>query len=339
MTFAWPVLLLALPLVPLGALALWALGRRRAARVAAFGAHGLAPGPAAVGRRAVVRRRLVAASYLVGLMILTLSLGRPTSIVALPVSEGMVILAFDVSRSMAATDLAPTRLEAARTAARAFVERQPQSVVIGVVAFSDSGFAVQSPSNDRATVLAAIDRLTPQTGTSLGQGIQNALNAIALAESDQTRGFYTNRSPQPSPSLAPVPPGTHRSASVVILTDGEDTQSRPDPLQAAQAAADRGIRIYTVGIGSDGGADVQVGDFTVHTALDADLLARVAQLTGGAYFSAQSAGDLQQVYDNIDPRIEFRNQVTELTALVAAAGLVVLLLGALASLAWTGRVP
>lgn len=337
MTFAWPILLLAVPLVPLGALALWSLGRRRAGRVAAFGSHSLSA--AATGPRAALRRQIVAACYLVGLMLLTLALARPSSIVALPVSEGMVILAFDVSKSMAAPDLSPTRLEAARAAAKAFVARQPRTVVIGVVAFSDSGFAVQAPSNDAATVLAAIDRLTPQTGTSLGQGIQNALSAIALAESDQTRGFYTNRSPEPSPSLAPVPPGTHRSASIVLLTDGEDTQSRPDPLQAAQAAADRGIRIYTVGIGSDGGADVKVGDFTVHTALDSGLLARVAQVTGGQYFPAQSADQLASIYDSIDPRIEFKNQATELTAFVAAFGLVVLLLGGIASLAWTGRIP
>lgn len=336
MTFAWPILLLAVPLVPLGALALAAMGRRRAARAAAFGSMGLV---ARLDRRVVLRRRIVAAFYLAGLMLLAVSLARPTSIVALPVSEGMVILAFDVSKSMAATDLAPTRLEAARAAAKAFVARQPRSVVIGVVAFSDSGFAVQAPSNDPEAVTAAIDRLAPQTGTSLGQGIQNALNAIALAETDQTKGFYSTRTPEPTATLAPVPPGTHRSASVVLLTDGEDTQPRPDPLQAAQAAADRGIRIYTIGIGTDAGADVQVGDFTVHSALDGALLERIAQVTGARYFTAQSAEDLTTIYDSIDPRIEFRNQSTELTAVLAGFGIVLLLVGGVASLAWTGRVP
>ncbi len=336
MTFAWPILLVAVPLVPLGALALWVMGRRRAARVASFGHLNLAP--SATGRRVAVRRKITAAFYLLGLMLLAFSLARPTAVVSLPVSEGLVILAFDVSQSMAADDLQPTRMEAAKVAAKAFVARQPVSVVIGVVAFSDSGFSVQAPSNDPATVSAAIDRLQPQRGTSLGQGILDSLNAIALAETDQVKGFYTNRSPEPSIAPTPVPPGTHTSASIVLLTDGENNQ-RPDPLQAAQSAAGRGIRIYPIGIGSEAGADLKIDGFTIHSQLDPDLLGQIAQVTGGRYFSAESAADLQSIYDTLDPRVDFRNQLTEVTAFLAAFGLVLILVGGITSLAWTGRLP
>ena len=126
---------------------------------------------------------------------------------------------------------------------------------------------------------------------------------------------------------------------MLFRSDGEDSGRRPDPLEAARAAADRGVRIYAVGIGSDAGADIQVGDFTVHSALDADLLRQVALVTGGEYFAAQSAADLPGIYDSLDPRVTFRNQATELTAIIAGFGMLVLLVGGLASLAWTGRLP
>jgi Ca-activated chloride channel family protein len=249
-----------------------------------------------------------------------------------------VILAFDVSASMAAEDLKPTRMEAAKAAARDFVNRQPRSVVIGVVAFSDSGFSVQSPSNDQAAVLAAIDRLAPQRGTSLGRGILDSLQAIALAEADEASGFYTNRTPPPTAEPTPVAAGTHTSAAIVLLTDGENNE-QPDPIEAAQAAADRGIRIYPIGIGSAQGANITINGFTVHSQLDTDTLEEIAQVTGGQYYAAESGQQLQAIYDELDPQITLKEQSTELTAILAGFGLTLLMLGALASLAWTGRLP
>ncbi len=181
-TFIWPPALLAPRPRPARRPGLRAsIDAASGATVAAFGRLG-GP-PAAIARRPWPDGsggRLPAALLLVGLTVLVVALARPQGAVDLPREEGTVILAFDVSGSMAATDLQPTRMEAAKAAAKAFVQRQPSSVVIGVVAFSDSGIAVQPPTNDQAAVLAAIDRLTPQKGTSLGQGILASLNAIAI---------------------------------------------------------------------------------------------------------------------------------------------------------------
>ena len=159
------------------------------------------------------------------------------------------MLTFDVSGSMAADDLKPTRMEAAKESARQFVLSQPPTVQIGVVSFSDSGFTVQVPTNEQETVLATIDRLKPERGTSLGNGILVSLEAIAAAQAGDTSSYYTNLTLTPAPTPTPMPRGTYTSAAIVLLTDGENTTS-PDPMEAAQTAADRGVRVHTVGIGS-----------------------------------------------------------------------------------------
>jgi Ca-activated chloride channel family protein len=334
-TFAWPLALLALGLVPIGLLATRVVERRRQRRIAAFGGLGQAR-PATRGDR--YRGRAASALVLAGLAVLLVALARPQGVVDIPRQEGTVILAFDVSGSMAATDLAPTRMAAAKVAAKAFVERQPASVVIGVVAFSDAGVAVQSPTNDQATVLAAIDRLAPQRGTSVGGGILTSLNAIAVAAAGPTVDFYSNRSPAPTPSTTPVPAGTHAPAVIVLLTDGENNES-PDPLAAAQQAADQGIRIYTVGIGSAAGTTLDLNGFKVHTQLDAATLQSIATTTDGAYYAASDAGSLTSIYANLDTRLIVRPEAIELTAIFAGAGLLLLAAGAFTSLAWLGRLP
>ena len=269
---------------------------------------------------------------------MTIGLARPQGTVSLPSLEGTVILAFDVSGSMAATDLQPTRMEAAKVAAKDFVERQPPGVVIGVVAFSDSGLSVQVPTSDQEAVLAAINRLNPQRGTSLGQGILASINVIDAANAPQNQGYYSNQSPAPSPTPAPVAPGTHTSAVIVLLTDGENNQ-RPDPLDAAQTAANRGIRIDTVGIGSPEGATLQIEGFNVHTQLNEDLLKQVSQITDGAYYSATDEAGLRAVYDKLDPQLVVKPQTIELTSLFAGAGIIALVIGGLFSLFWLGRLP
>ncbi|HEY5487723.1 MAG TPA: VWA domain-containing protein, partial [Candidatus Limnocylindrales bacterium] len=195
MSFIWPPMLLSLALIPIGILLYRILDGRRRRRLAAYGA-GLAQG---AGRRPGFRSRVPAALLLLGLVVMSVALARPQAVVSLPRQEGTVILAFDVSASMAATDLAPTRIAAAKAAAKDFVARQPSSVTIGVVAFSDSGVSVQAPTNDQATVLAAIDRLTPQRGTSVAQGILASLKVIATAEAGPFSGdYYTNQTPGPA---------------------------------------------------------------------------------------------------------------------------------------------
>jgi Ca-activated chloride channel homolog len=338
MTFIWPLMLLLLGLVPAGVLLAGALARRRGRLSSWQGGAGLAR--SVVRRPGRVRHQLPAMLVLAGFAVMVLALARPQGVLSLPRQEGTVILAFDVSGSMAADDLKPTRMAAAKAAAQDFVERQPRSVVIGVVAFSDAGLAVQAPTNDQGAVLAAINRLAPQRGTSLGQGITAALRAIALSESPPALNYYSNRSPAPTetPTPSPLPAGSHTSAVIVLLTDGENNES-PDPAAAAQAAADQGIRIVTVGLGSPSGTTLDLNGFQVHTQLNEPLLQQVADVTSGAYFRAENAAQLRSIYDSLDTRLVVEPQKIEITALFAGASILLLVLGGLSSLVWLGRLP
>jgi Ca-activated chloride channel homolog len=339
-SFIWPPGLVAVLLVPLGVLLYLEIERRRRRRVAAFGDLGLAAGagsgPAHRGLR--LRGRVPAVLFIVAFVVLTVALARPQATVSLPAVEGTVILAFDVSGSMAADDLKPTRLDAAKAAAKDFVAHAPAGVVIGIVAFSDAGISIQVPTNDPVTLAASIDRLSPAHGTSLGQGILASLAAVSQAEADTPADYYSNRSPAPSSTFTPVPPGSHASALVVLLTDGENNES-PDPIAAAQAAADRGIRIDTVGIGSAAGTTIDLNGFKVHTQLDAATLQQVAEMTKGTYFAPEDVANLRSIYGGVDTFLVTKSQQIEITGLLAGAGALLLLVGALASLAWLGRVP
>jgi Ca-activated chloride channel family protein len=277
--------------------------------------------------------------YTLGLAIMAVGLARPQAVVALPKQEGTVILAFDVSGSMAADDMKPTRMEAAKAAAQDFLKKQPLYVQIGVVAFSDNGLAVQVPVNDPAAIQAAIERLKPQTGTSIGQGINASLSAIDVALSDAIPGeVYSNLLLTPAPTPTPVAKGTHIPAVIILLSDGENNE-RPNPLQAAQAAADRGVRIYTVGIGSPTGTTVHINGFSLHTQLDEDALKQISEITGGKYYNAQSAQELLSIYDHLDTQFVSKPEKTELTALFAGTSIIIIIIGGLFSLFWFSRLP
>jgi Ca-activated chloride channel family protein len=218
-----------------------------------------------------------------------------------------------------------------------FVKRQPPTVQIGVVAFSDSGFAAQAPTNDQAAIMAAINRLTPTRGTSLAFGIQSSLNTISALNTDGPHQ-YSLLTPTPAPSPTPMPKGQYVPAVIILLTDGENNEN-PDPLAAAQMAADRGVRIYTVGIGSPAGTTIHVNGFTLHTQLNEPLLQQISQMTDGAYYNAQTQQDLNQVYDNLNPQLVFTPQKTELTSPLAGLSILLLLIGGTISLLWFGRLP
>jgi Ca-activated chloride channel family protein len=334
MSFTWPSMLWSLLIVPI-LLAIYAIrlarGRSLAVKAGDFGViHKKS------GRQIGIARHIPWALFLLGLTALMFALSRPQGYVTLPRMEGTVILAFDVSGSMAATDLQPTRMEAAKTAARAFVQHQPPSVQIGIVAFSDSGFSVQAPGNDQDATLAAIDRLTPERGTSLANGILVSLNTIFSA-GEQATHFYSNLTPEPTPTPTPVPSGFHTSSIVILLSDGENNQ-QPDPLAAARLAADRGVRVYTVGLGSPSGISLHVNGFTVHTRLDEELLKQIAQLTGGTYFSAQSTQELTDIYDKLSPELVIKPAKMEITSILAGASALLLLAGGLYSLLTFGRI-
>jgi Ca-activated chloride channel family protein len=276
-------------------------------------------------------RHIPPAVFLIGLTILLFSLARPEMFIDLPRIEGTVILAFDVSSSMTADDLEPTRMEAAKTAARNFVENQPGTVQIGVVAFSNGGLVVQPPTDDQTAVLETIDRLTPQGATSLGQGIFSALNAIA--------GEAIPIDPEALEEGAPpLELDNFSSAVVLLLTDGEDTTSL-DPLEIAQLAADAGVRIYPVGIGSAEGSVLEIEGFNILSQLNETPLQEIASLTNGSYYRAEDEESLQEIYENVDLHLTISGEKMELTAIFAGLSLLILLIGGVLSLVWFGRMP
>src|SRR5512143_114265 len=313
MSFIWPLMLVLLILVPLFVVLYLSLQRRRRQAAANYGRLGMVSGTS--GKR----RHIPIILFLIGLTILIVALARPQTVVSLPRIEGTVILAFDVSGSMAADDMQPTRMEAAKTAARDFIEQQPPNVQIGVVSLSESGFSVQAPTNDPGPVLAAINRLTPQRGTSLAYGILTSLKAIQTAETGEKPQFYSNLTPtpegEPAPTPTPIPPGTHTSSVIVLLTDGENNTS-PDPLIAAQTTADQGVRIYTIGIGSAAGSLLHIDGLTIRSRLNEDLLQQIAQRTDGSYYQATTAQDLQAIYHNLNPQLVIKPEKTEITSLL-----------------------
>jgi Ca-activated chloride channel family protein len=270
-------------------------------------------------------------------VVLCVALARPQAIVALPRLEGTVMLLFDVSGSMAADDVSPTRMEAAKAAARSIVDARPDGVVIGVVAFSDAGLAVQEPTSDQATVDAAIARMAPSRGTSLGAGILATLTAIDKARATTPRSYYSNQSPEPSAAPAPVPPGSDASTMIIVLSDGENNE-RPDPVTAATAAANRGIRVVTLGVGTTAGTTLDLDGFRVQTKLDEATLQSIASTTAGTYVAADQAATAG-VYDQLSRALVVRDEGVELTGLVAAVGLALLVAGAAISLARAGRMP
>lgn len=332
MSFIWPIMFLLLPILPIFVGLYLLLFVRRQQAAARYGKMGLQQ------PKASVLRHIPAAFFFLGLAILVFALARPQAVINVPRVVGTVILAFDVSGSMAADDLKPTRMEAAKLATQEFVERQPRTVQIGVVAFSGSGISVQAPTNDKDAILAAIKRLEPERGTSLANGILVSLKTIADASNPPSNRYYTNLTPAPTPSPTSVPKGTYTPGMIILLTDGENNED-PDPLEAAQAAADRGIRIYTVGVGSLTGADVKLEGFTVHTQLDEALLKEISSTTDGTYYNAGDEEQLLQIYDTIGTQLVVKAEETELTSVLAGVAVFVMLIGAALSLLWFGRLP
>ncbi len=318
-------MLLLLVLMPIFVGLYFGLQRRRQRAAASLGPLGQVQSSSgdALGKR----RHVPPAFFLVGFTLLAFGLARPEMLVDLPRVEGTVILAFDVSSSMTADDLEPTRIEAAKAAARAFVENQPRTIKIGVVAFSNGGLIVEQPTDDQAAILAAIDRLSPQGGTVLGQGIFTSLNAIAgkaLAIDEE--------------SLEDLQIEEYSSAVILLLTDGEDTGGQ-DPLEIAQVAAEAGVRIYPIGIGTPEGTVVQLEGFNILTQLNEPVLEEIASLTNGHYYQAEDAEALQEIYQTVDLELTIEGEKSEVTSIVTGLSLLFLLIGGGLSLFWFGRAP
>ena len=361
MSFAAPQLLWGLLLVPVAvAFYLWA--QRRRSRYAVRFTNldllaNLAP------RRPAWRRHLPPALYLVAIAALLLGLARPSLTVPTPREDATVLLAIDVSGSMNAEDVSPTRLHAARDAAKSFLDQLPEGIRVGLVSFSSQPVTLVEPTSDRARVRDAVDGLVARGGTAMGDAI---VRVVELAEPIQAGGQRTpSGSPRPpasggtSPdsgttapdrSSPPTPPGTGPATggsqplvAAILLSDGANSVGQGQPLDAAQQAAARGVPVYTIALGTPEG-QVQVrnerGQLVVlNVPPDRETLAQIAEITGGIAFDAPTAEDLRAVYENLQSRIGFVHEEQEVTALFAAAALAfVVASGALAAL-WFGRLP
>lgn len=334
MSFIWPVLLYLLLFVPL---LFWLYARmqqRKKVFAARYGSLGIVNN--AAGNRPGVRRHVPAFLFLGGIATLIFSLARPQATINVPKLEGTVILTFDVSGSMSAEDVQPNRMEVAKAAALDFVDKQPANVTIGVVAFSDGGLSVQPPTRERGETIATIERLVPRRGTSLGNGILVSLNAIAVDAGDPS---FLNPNDLSSPETPASPPqGWYPSAVIVLFSDGENN-AQPDPAVVADLAVDLGVRIYTVGVGTPAGADIQAEGFTIHSQLDEPMLQYIAVTTGGAYYHAGNEEEVNRIYRDLQPRLSIKPEDLELTSIFAGIGMLVFLIGGMLSLFWFGHVP
>ena len=339
MTFTWPAMLSLLLLVPAMIVAYILAQRRRQRYALRYASLSLVKD--ALGRGPGIRRHIPPAVFILALAVMIVALARPVAVVTLPLHEGTVILTMDVSGSMQANDLKPTRMEAAKAAARAFVDKQPPGIRIGVVSFSDNASIVQAPTDDRDAVIAAINRLQPQRATAIGRGLLVSLDAIFEGGTEEAAVAPTLAPgvlPTPTPTPTPVPKGQHATALVVLLTDGENNQF-PPPLDVVEQVVNRGIRVYTVGVGSPEGTVLRIRGRSIRTRLDVETLKRVAELTDGVYYQASTETDLRAIYENLSSGLVLRTQRAEITALLTGIAAALLLCAGILSLLWFNRLP
>ncbi len=379
MKFLWPELLWLLLSVPAIVALYFYLLRRRKRSVVRYANLALFKQAMGPGQR--IRRHLPPMLFLLALIGMVVAVARPTAVISLPSSHELVVLAMDVSASMRATDVAPSRIAAAKDAARAFVADQPLAARIGVVSFAAAASVVQVPTNDHEAIFAAIDRFQLQKGTAVGSGILVALKLIfpdieidlqsrdpkhtgspAQQRADRAHARMEGQVPHdangaragasvpdrasqgpaathPSTvdSAKPVEPGSYRNAAIVLLSDGQTTAG-PDAIEAARMAAERGVRVFTVGVGTTKGEVLDVEGWSMRVRLDEESLKSIARITRGEYFQAASATDLKQVYRDLNSKLVFEKKETEVTALFSVASAALLLAAAVLSVAWFGRI-
>ena len=351
MTFADPILLLGLLLVPV-ALVVYRLVQRRRSRYAVRFTNVDLLGNL-VSRTPAWRRHAPPALYLVAMAALAVALARPSMTVAIPRDEATIILTMDVSGSMTAEDVAPNRLAAAEKAASDFVHQLPSSFKVGLVTFSTEPAILVPPTTDRRAILSALADLRARGGTSLGDAITTSLQAAGLDPSSGTgtpspSGAAVVPGGSASPSAAPSGSGTPGAAkkpivATVLLSDGANSTGDLEPIPAAEQAAALGVPIYTIALGTAEGTvtvpDDQGQLQTLNVPPDTDTLAAVAETTGGRFFQAPTAKDLAQIYENLGTRIGYTTEEREVTQWFAAAGLVLVVVGAGLAAHWFNRFP
>ena len=344
MFFLWPHylwLLLALPLLP--AVYAWLLRRRDKAAVR-FSNLGLVRA-AAAGRN--WRRHVPPALLLLACSGLLLAAARPVARVPLPWARTTIMLAMDVSLSMRVTDVKPTRLAAAQDAAKLFLRDLPKDIEVGLVTFAGSSQVAQRATLDRQSLVAAIDAFQMQVGTAVGNAIVLALAELfpdhGIDLGDMTFGSkrhgrsLDDKAKAPARQIAPVPPGSYSSAAIILLSDGRRTTGI-ETLSAAKMAADRGVRIYVVGLGTVDGAAAMGEGMAIYLQLDEPTLREVARMTGGEYYHAGTAEKLRSVYENLGSRLQVLTRETEVTGLLALVSAILAVAAAALSLLWFGRI-
>jgi Ca-activated chloride channel family protein len=317
MSFAEPTVLLGLVVLPL--LVFWYLGEQRRRRVAAQAFAHPALHPSVAPLRPRWRRHAPLVVVTLALIVLVLAAAQPQRTVAVPIERASIVMTTDVSGSMTAVDVKPSRLVAAKRAARQFVERVPKRVNVGLVAFNQTSRVLQSPTTDREEINLAIDSMEPTGGTATGEAIDASVRALDRRED------ATGRKPP---------------AAIVLLSDGASTSGR-DPIEAARAAKREGIPVYTVTLGTAEGT-INVprsggGTETKAVPPDPDSLEEIAQESGGRAFTADTAEGLAEVYERLGSQLSHRDEKRQVTSAFAGGGLVLLLVAAGMSLRWFGR--
>jgi Ca-activated chloride channel family protein len=312
MSFASPGFLAALALVPL-ALAAHTLSRRRARRYAVRypAVATLAP---LVPRASSWRRIVPLTLFLASLAMLALALARPHDTVAVPKEQASIVLVTDVSRSMLAEDVDPSRLEAARAAAQRFLEELPEEARVGAVAFSTDPHTVEAPTDDREEIEDLIDALSADGGTAAGDALAAALGLVDGPEEDR-------------------PP-----AAIVLLSDGETTTGR-DPLPVARQAGRMGIPIHTVALGTRTATITTPDGTLIPVPPDPEAMRRIAELSGGRAFEVDDADELGGLYEELGSRVATEEEEREITGAFAAGGIVLLMAAAALGIRATARLP
>jgi Ca-activated chloride channel family protein len=356
MSFIAPQFLLGLLLIPV-AIGFYLWAQRRRSRYAVRFTNlallsNLAP------RRPSWRRHLPPVLYLGAIAALLIGLARPTMVLQVPREDATVILTMDVSGSMRATDVSPTRLDAAKASALSFIDQLPENVRVGVVAFASEPVTLVSPTTDRTQTKAAINSLTARDGTAMGDALMQVLdiaekiqkdNASETPDASTTPGASTAPDPSAAPGASGAPatgtdkPSDKPLVAAILLSDGANSVGQAQPLDAAQRAKTLGVPIYTIALGTpDGTVDVQ-DDFgqtvTLDVPPDTETLQQIASITGGQAFDAPTAAQLASVYDNLQSRIGYTEQRQEVTFALVGAGLLLVVVGAGLSAVWFGRLP
>lgn len=320
----------------------------------------------AMGTGQKFRRHIPPILLLMALIIMITAIARPAAVITLPSQRDTVILAMDVSGSMRAVDVEPSRLVAAQDAARTFVNEQPRTTRVGVVAFAGSALTVQRPTFAREDVLGAIERFTTHRGTAIGSGILVALQELFPAanfdlgpmshsrwrdyrrgggrsldgvrgDMQRSLGPIMGGEEEANEEEEPVEPGSYQSAVVILLTDGQATTG-PDPIEAARLAAKRGVRVYTVGVGTAAGATLGFEGWSMRVRLDEETLKSIAEITRGEYFYAGNAADLKKIYQGLNTQLVLEKKETEITALFSAVAVALAVMSALLSMMWFNRI-